>query len=266
MSKDLKSMFSEMVHDYLKNEEGIFFEAGKSLLLNGKNIRPLIFLNIIEPKKKISQIDCKLAVAIELLHCASLIIDDLPSMDNDNLRRGEPTLHIKYGVDKAQLISNKFIFDAVGIIFNYCDESCRNLVLNQLKNAAIGQYYDLNCVDGDAVSINEVSFKINLKTAPFFNIAFILANFSLKNSLYKEYTQIGNLFSAMFQICDDIEDYKSDLEKNHKMNHCIILGKKRSLHLYKKNKSEFIDYIVKFDLRCEYFDKIIQLLDSKLNN
>jgi len=163
MSKDLKSMFSEMVHDYLKNEEGIFFEAGKSLLLNGKNIRPLIFLNIIEPKKKISQIDCKLAVAIELLHCASLIIDDLPSMDNDNLRRGEPTLHIKYGVDKAQLISNKFIFDAVGIIFNYCDESCRNLVLNQLKNAAIGQYYDLNCVDGDAVSINEVSFKINLK-------------------------------------------------------------------------------------------------------
>ena len=71
----------------------------------------------------------------------------------------------------------------------------------------------------------------------------------------------------MFQICDDIEDHKSDLEKNHKMNHCIILGKKkRSLHLYKKNKDEFIDYLVKFDLRCEYFDKIIQLLDSKLDN
>ena len=270
MSNDLKSMFSEMVLDYLKNEEGIFLEAGKSLLLKGKNIRPLIFLNIIEPKKKISHIDCKLAVAIELLHCSSLIIDDLPSMDNDSVRRGEPTLHVKYGVDKAQLISNKFIFDAVGIIFNYCDESCRNLVLSQLKNAAIGQYYDLNCVDGvdgvDGVSINEISFKINLKTAPFFNIAFILANFSLENSLYKEYTEIGNLFSAMFQICDDIEDHKSDLEKNHKMNHCIILGKKQSLHLYKKNKTEFLDKLVKLDLTCEYFDKIIQLLDNKLDN
>ena len=271
LKSNLKERYKDIVNEYVKNLNGILHEATLDLLLKGKNIRPLIFLNIIH-KLKQNRTNEKLAVAIELFHCASLIIDDLPSMDNDDIRRGEPTTHIRYGVYKAQLIANKFIFDAISIIFRECSEKCRTLVIQQLKNAAIGQYYDISGGGGgddDSNSfllINEISFKINLKTAPFFNIAFILAAYSCDlEHQYKEYINLGNLFSTMFQICDDIEDYKKDKEKNHKMNHCILLGKKRSVSLYRKAKDEFIKQVDILNLNCEYFNKIILLLESKIS-
>jgi geranylgeranyl diphosphate synthase, type II len=271
LNLNLKEKYREIVAEYVKSLNGILQEATLDLLIKGKNIRPLIFLNIIHKIKK-NRKNEQLAVAIELFHCASLIIDDLPSMDNDDERRGEPTTHIKYGVYKAQLIANKFIFDAIGIIFRECSEKCRTLVIEQLKNAALGQYYDISGGGGseDDINsvkiINEISFKINLKTAPFFNIAFILSAYCCDmEHNYNEYINLGNLFSAMFQICDDIEDYKKDKEKNHKMNHCILLGKKRSVSLYRKAKEEFIKQLDLLNLNCDYFNKIILLLESKIS-
>lgn len=270
---NFKDKFKTFVSNYTKDSNSAFFEVTSDLLVKGKNIRPLIFLNIIHKKKSIFDKKCeRLAVAIELLHCASLIIDDLPCMDNDNERRGEPTTHVKFGVYKAQLIANKFIFNAINIIFKECSEKSRTLVIKQLKNAAIGQYYDISGGGVDEINdnsmaiISEISFKINLKTAPFFNIAFILAALCCNmETLYEDYTRLGNLFSTMFQICDDVEDYQKDQEKNHKMNHCIILGKKRSINLYKKAKKEFIDLLDLLDLNCDYFDKILLLLESKIS-
>ena len=276
-SKDyLKIKYKEIVAEYVKDKKGNNLDILNNLLLKGKNIRPLIFLNVVALKNKLRNIKNELVVAIELLHCASLVIDDLPCMDNDSIRRGEPTTHIKYGVSKAQLIANRLIIDALNIIFKTCDNTCKNIVINQLKNATLGQYYDIynfeinNC---DFI-INEISFKINLKTAPFFNVAFILAAFCLKDEsnmknnsdYYKPFIDVGNCFSSMFQICDDIEDYEKDKAKNHNMNHCIILGHKRTVELYKKSKNEFLEGIKDLNLQCEYFSEIVDLLDNKVNS
>ena len=69
------------------------------------------------------------------------IIDDLPSMDNDKLRRGEETVHVKYGVKKAYMLANKYILEAIGNILEICGKNkddngeCKKLILkeNMLK-------------------------------------------------------------------------------------------------------------------------------------
>ena len=69
---------------------------------------------------------------------------------------------------------------------------------------------------------------INLKTAPFFQYRIYTTAYYTKEG-YDAYLTAGNLFSSMFQICDDIEDYIKDLKKGHTMNHCILMGREKSL-------------------------------------
>ena len=75
-----------------------------------------------------------------MLHCASLIIDDLPSMDNDKLRRGEETVHVKYGVKKAYMLANKYILEAIGNILEICGKNkddngeCKRLILKEIQH------------------------------------------------------------------------------------------------------------------------------------
>ena len=264
-----KDKLMEIIENHLTrlkcNEQDfsvIFHDISESLLKKGKKIRPLIFLNMIESRsfEFDANVGC-LATSIEMFHCASLIIDDLPSMDNDEMRRGEPTVHIKYGAKKALIIANKLIFDALGNISRICDKECKLLIINQLKDATLGQYYDITGVTNS--DNEELSDIINLKTAPFFNIAFILAGFYNKEG-YKEYIKMGNLFSGMFQICDDIEDYMKDLKKNHIMNHSILMGHEKSVDMYISRRKDFIKCLQDNKIYLPYFIYLIELLDNKL--
>ena len=80
----------------------IIYDILKHALDGGKRIRSVITLTIGEALNPDINID-KLALCVELLHNTSLIIDDMPCMDNDNYRRGKMTVHYKYGNQKAQL-------------------------------------------------------------------------------------------------------------------------------------------------------------------
>tara|TARA_Y100000389_G_C17448918_1_gene513379 strand:+ start:576 stop:1400 length:825 start_codon:yes stop_codon:yes gene_type:complete len=263
-----KEDFINIVNNYLtklkeERDSKTFYLVSKSLLKGGKHIRPLIFLNLIETRSfKFSEDISKLAISIEMLHCASLIIDDLPSMDNDNERRGEPTVHKQYGVKKAHLIANKYILYALCNILKICDKESKILIFEQLKNASVGQYFDLTGVTNS--DNHEMSDIINLKTAPFFNIAFILAGFYIKEVEYNVYIKLGNLFSGMFQICDDIEDLVKDLKKKHTMNHCILMGKEKCISLYLEKKKEFVALLQESKMYIPYFIYLIEKLDKKI--
>lgn len=264
-----KDKLTEIIDEYLlkiktERKGKTLYLVSKSLLNSGKKIRPLIFLNIVEARSfKLEGDIAKVAISIEMLHCASLIIDDLPSMDNDNFRRGEETIHVKYGVKKAQMIANKFIFESLKNILNICKSSkeCKMLIFEQLKRASMGQFFDMKGVSNS--DNNEMSNVINMKTAPFFNIAFILAGFFTEEG-YENYIILGDLFSAMFQICDDVEDYTKDLQKNHTMNHCILMGKEKSYDLYIKNRDKFVKKLHECKLYLPYFIFLIELLDKKM--
>ena len=266
---ELMMMIDEHLIDIKTNKRGkILYLVSKSLLRNGKKIRPLIFLNIVEARSFEFEDDIRrLALSIEMLHCASLIIDDLPSMDNDELRRGEETVHVKYGVKKAQMLANKYILEAICNILTICSNrvddngECKKLILKEIRDACIGQFYDIRGVTNS--DNKEMSNIINLKTAPFFNIAFILAAYYTGEG-YKEYIKLGNLFSSMFQICDDIEDQLGDLKKGHTMNHCILMGRECSIQMYKERRDEFIHELREAKLYLPYFIYLIELLDKKV--
>ena len=268
-SNEFMLMIDEHLSLIKNNKKGkTLYLVSKSLLRNGKKIRPLIFLNIVEARSFSFDNDIsRLAISIEMLHCASLIIDDLPSMDNDKLRRGEETVHVKYGVKKAYMLANKYILEAIGNILEICGRNkddngeCKKLILKEIRDACIGQFYDIrgitNCDNDDMSNI------INLKTAPFFNIAFILAAYFTQEG-YSEYIKLGNLFSSMFQICDDIEDKESDLKKGHIMNHCILMGHQCSMDMYREKRDEFINRLKEAKLYIPYFIYLIDLLDKKV--
>ena len=75
---------------------------------------------------------------------------------------------------------------------------------------------------------------------------------------------MGNLFSGMFQICDDIEDYMKDLKKNHIMNHSILMGHEKSVDMYISRRKDFIKCLQDNKIYLPYFIYLIELLDNKL--
>lgn len=83
-----------------------------SLLAGGKRIRPIMCLAACEMAGGTAEMAMPAAVALEMIHTMSLIHDDLPSMDNDSLRRGKPTNHVIYGEDVAILAGDALLSTA----------------------------------------------------------------------------------------------------------------------------------------------------------
>jgi geranylgeranyl diphosphate synthase type II len=83
-----------------------------SLLAGGKRIRPIMCIAACEMAGGTAEMAMPTAVALEMIHTMSLIHDDLPSMDNDSLRRGKPTNHVVYGEDVAILAGDALLSTA----------------------------------------------------------------------------------------------------------------------------------------------------------
>lgn len=233
-------------------------EMSKYALYGGKRYRAMIVMDISNSKFKNYSINS--ALAVELLHNASLILDDLPSMDNDDIRRGHDTVHKKYGVFKAKQLAYFFITKCIEIIG---DSSCNsnivilNFILEEVQKACLGQYYDLS-----GKRDIDLAYFINLKTGPFFSIGFVVPflrdkNFNNLDGLYI----LSNYFSMAFQICDDIEDKESDGEDS--MNYVLIYGLEKANSDYSENISNFSLKLIELGLNSEFFDFLIKKLNKK---
>ena len=89
-----------------------------SLTLGGKRIRPIIMLEFCKLFGGDIQNVINFAVALEMIHTYSLIHDDLPCMDNDDMRRGKPSCHIKFGEDIALLAGDTLLTESFKIAAN----------------------------------------------------------------------------------------------------------------------------------------------------
>jgi len=122
-----------------------------SLLAGGKRIRPVLALATAEALGHTQEDVIALAAAIELIHTYSLIHDDLPAMDDDELRRGKPTCHVVFGEDVAILAGDGLFAEAIKLVLDEQD-GAPDRVLRALRHlvAAIsvsgmvgGQYVDV---------------------------------------------------------------------------------------------------------------------------
>ena len=201
-----------------------------------------------------------LATSIELLHSYSLIHDDLPSMDNDNIRRGKDSNHIKYGEAIAILSGDALQTLAFEVITNDCDldsdlkVSAISLLTDACgyKGMVLGQELDITA---DAIHADEEIIKKMhyLKTGRLIEISLVLGflgweRFSEdKDLIYK----LGRSIGVGFQIVDDYLDefgnqneigkpIGSDL-KNKKINILSILNKAECSKLISENHTESVE-------------------------
>jgi octaprenyl-diphosphate synthase len=185
----------------------------------GKRIRPLILNLAAETinNDNISSLNSKsrenifaVSSAIELLHTESVIHDDI--IDSDNIRRGLPSFHVKYGYN-ASILTADFI---LGIILSISAKTNNNRVTQELSTASIkmseGEMLELRLVKNHKISQEEYITVIENKTASLFEasakIGAILANGN--EDQINALANFGRLLGIAYQIHDDLIDYNNE--------------------------------------------------------
>lgn len=187
-----------------------------SLLAGGKRIRPiLVYLTGQMFDCPLSKLD-EAAAAIEMIHTYSLIHDDLPAMDNDNLRRGKPTCHIQYGHAEAILAGDALQSLAFSILSEsqHLDNQVKINMIVELANASglagmcLGQSLDLQA-EHQSITLEHLQKIHNYKTGTLINAAVRLGAFASGDISKPYYSLLDSYAQAIglaFQIQDDILD------------------------------------------------------------
>ena len=192
-----------------------------AMLGGGKRVRPLLCHATGEMfLASIVSLDCA-ACAVELIHGYSLVHDDLPSMDNDVLRRGKPTCHVQYGEAMALLAGDALQSLAFRTL---CDANLTNDAMRLLADAAGsrgmagGQGIDLDAV-GQSLSIAALEHMHNLKTGALIRAAILLGAYcgahDGKRASTEEITSLSEFATTiglLFQVIDDILDAEASTE------------------------------------------------------
>jgi geranylgeranyl diphosphate synthase type II len=188
-----------------------------SVLAGGKRIRPILALTAYEAfGGRDENIIYPAACSLEFVHTYSLIHDDLPCMDDDDLRRGMPTLHKKFD-EATAVLAGDALHD---LAFRLLAESGSSRVVTELATAIGtfgmlgGQMADVEA-EGKDVSLEEIQFIHSHKTGALIRasvrIGAILAGIDEK--LLSRLTLYGEKIGLAFQIIDDILDVEGDQEK-----------------------------------------------------
>ena len=231
----------------------------------GKRIRPFlvsIFSELAKVKKRQS---LRISTAIESIHSYSLIHDDLPSMDNDDFRRGKPSTHMRFNEATAILAGDALHDLAYEIISSEktsSDSNVRISLINRLsiatgsKGLAGGQSLDL-IFENKKIDFKKIIKMYEMKTAALFSFScvapYILAKKNIKEIKFAN--DFGKLFGIIFQITDDIIDQDQDFK---------IIGKTPGKDKA-QGKSTLLSIVSKEELK-KYCLKKIKNLQNKNKN
>ena len=184
-----------------------------SLLAGGKRIRPVLCLATGRALGRDPASLLPTASALELIHTYSLIHDDLPAMDDDDLRRGRPTSHVAHGEDVAILAGDALFAEAIRLIAE-CQEGEPASVLGAIREVAAatgvdgmvgGQYFDVTATALEAGSLRLLhSLKTGRLIAASVCSALVLADAGEEEQA--PYRRFATELGLLFQIVDDILD------------------------------------------------------------
>lgn len=195
-----------------------------AVMLGGKRVRPALCYATAKLKKEvIPPAARRAAVAVEFIHCYSLVHDDLPCMDNDELRRGQPTCHVAFGESTALLagdILQSMAFEILGSrLFETADVPNPEVSLRQMQILATasskmvcGQVLDLES-EGKTVDLDQLE-KIHLnKTGALIQSAIMMgatAVYPANDVAFSVLRQFGQALGLAFQVQDDVLDVTAD--------------------------------------------------------
>ncbi len=245
-----------------KNTPSNVLEAMKySTFAGGKRIRPLLFCIVLESYNIDYMEYLDIACAIEMVHTYSLIHDDLPGMDDDNMRRGRPTCHCEFDEATAILAGDGLLNEAMNVILNSdindtLKLECLTLLFGSsgINGMIYGQILDME-YENKKASIDILRKIHNHKTGALISSCFMLASNIVSKKDIDRWKEIGLYLGLAFQIQDDILDVTSTSE---------ILGKPASSDI-KNQKSTYVTLLSIHDaqeLVNDYFNKIKELVKS----
>lgn len=229
-----------------------------SLMAGGKRIRPVLTMEFCAACGDDPTFALDLGCAVEMLHTYSLIHDDMPCMDNDDLRRGKPTNHKVYGEWLAMLAGDALQAEAFYTIANCGLHSAQIMeAVKVLGNAAGqrgicgGQYLDLDG-EGKERTVSELFTTHGMKTAALIEAACELGCIAADADMYQREAarRYGQAIGLAFQIRDDILDYEGNSEalgktagkdeKSGKFTFVNLFGIERCRELVQMNTEEAI--------------------------
>lgn len=193
-----------------------------SIFAGGKRIRPILCLAAAEACGGDAEVAMPAACAVETLHTYTLIHDDLPCMDDDDLRRGRPTNHKMFGEGVAVLAGDALLTESFAILARTPENSLYGMgdYVRELTDAAGsrrligGQTLDLEG-EGRTLSLDEIKTIHNGKTAALLTASLRLGGMSAacSSSQLESLTEFGLKAGLAFQIIDDILDVISTPEQ-----------------------------------------------------
>jgi len=250
------------------------------LFSGGKKIRSKVLLDI----GSLFKIDYKtliiISAAVECIHAYSLIHDDLPCMDDDKLRRGKPSTHIKFGESTAVLAGNSLLTMAFEILANAnlkINNKTKVILIKELSECsghlgiAGGQFLDLS-FEKKKISKKRIIDMERKKTGKLFSFCcmapLIIRNKNIKD--IKFFEKIGTNIGLLFQIADDLIDFKGSSKtagkktrkdkKQGKATLISLLGYKNAIKYSYEIKSKIINDLKKYKLPLDNINETLNYI------
>jgi len=285
--KLLKDEVEQWISDYFDDKPEINsrnFEAMiYSLKVGGKRIRPTLMLLTYNMYKEEYKTIMPFAAALEMIHTYSLIHDDLPSMDNDDLRRGKPTNHKIYGEAIAILAGDGLLNEAMIIMLNQCLDGNLNKIkassfiakASGAEGMIAGQICDI-LSEGITIPEEELLYMHKNKTGQLIKAA-ILCGAILANACDDDLSKLevyGDKLGLAFQIKDDILDIIGDVdilgknvnsdECNNKTTFITMYGLEKCKKKCNDLTQECFEILKSLKVKTTYLEEITEFLLERL--
>ena len=267
---------------YLRKQKysGLISPMNYGLFSGGKKIRSKILADV----GKIFNVSYKkiiiIGAAVECIHAYSLIHDDLPYMDNDLTRRGKPSTHVKFGEATAVLAGNSLLTLAFEILSDKklnIKEKTKNILIDKLSRCAGhtgiagGQFLDLDFEKKNIPFQKIIDMQLK-KTGKLFgycsSVPAIIKNSNVKK--INTFEAIGSDLGLLFQISDDLIDYKGDsikagkkTKKDNKLGKATLislLGYKKTVIYSEKLRKKIQKKIMKYGQRSKNLSETINYI------
>ncbi|BEP28997.1 polyprenyl synthetase family protein [Helicovermis profundi] len=283
IEKELLNVFPSNLDSY----QQLITDAMKySLISGGKRIRPILAIAVFELFSVVDDLSVKFLSSIEMIHTYSLIHDDLPSMDNDLLRRGKPTLHIEYGEDVAVLAGDALLNLAFENMIKIAIDSNGNNSYKYLKamNVIASSSGYRGMILGQIADIKSEGIKIDKETLDYINLnktgqlikASMLSGAIIGNASDEDLKRVKKIalnIGKAFQIVDDILDIEGSEEKlgkttgsdevNGKVTYPSLIGIENSKKEVEKLSMNSIKILREINADTVFLEKLILFLINR---
>lgn len=284
-NSNLESFFQQRVDQFLKThiksnniiDESIVY----ALEAPGKRVRPILLYLVSDALSlELDHADA-IAGALETIHTYSLVHDDLPCMDDDDLRRGQPSLHKKYNEATAVLAGDAMQSMAIEMLLDnqHFTEKQNNLLAKMLletigsKGMILGQALDIEYESREA-NESEILLMCELKTGVLIEFCF-LAPLMIADASNEKWERLGKIVGISFQLIDDLLDLQETSENlgkksqkdiiRNKKNYPISFGEKKTVELLDAYKAEANNLLQELNLDEHYLSNyIMNLFDRRI--